>query len=142
MNDSKPKVRADEEAAAAEKLTRLKFDKAFNPQVVEYAKRHKTKDGKTNKDGTAKRFGIHRKTNKNKKCKRLWGGGRRLKLKQFDQDVDEWLKQAREKKLPVTRTLIFQEPAKKLQAYPAGPDGRPVLELSVGWMEKSCDATT
>lgn len=62
MNDSKPKVRADEEAAAAEKLTRLKFDKAFNPQVVEYAKRHKTKDGKTNKDGTAKRFGIHRKT--------------------------------------------------------------------------------
>ncbi|KAH7714318.1 hypothetical protein AAVH_18337, partial [Aphelenchoides avenae] len=62
---------------------------------------------------------------KNKKGKRLPGVGRAVNLKQFDLDVAMWLKQSRGNKQPVTRTLILQEAAKKLQAYPAGPDGNP-----------------
>ncbi|KAH7705670.1 Protein Y48G1C.6 [Aphelenchoides avenae] len=114
MSGSEPEAPAPAEAAlAADTSKRKKFDNVFKLEVLEYAKRHKTKDGKPNKDGAAKHFGIHRKNvqrwfdqedelKKNKKGKRLPGGDRRLKLKQFDQDVSVWLKQAREKKLPVT----------------------------------------
>ncbi|KAH7702418.1 pogo transposable element with KRAB domain-like protein, partial [Aphelenchoides avenae] len=110
MSGSEPEAAAPAEAAvAADTSKRKKFDNVFKLEVLE---------------------------KKNKKGKRLPGGGRRLKLKQFDQDVAVWWKQAREKKLPVTRTLIFQEAAKKLQAHPAGPDGKPVLILSTGWLQK------
>ncbi|KAH7680077.1 pogo transposable element with KRAB domain-like protein, partial [Aphelenchoides avenae] len=65
---------------------------------------------------TARAFlSLYSSKKKNKKGKCLPGGGRKVKLKQLDTDVAEWLLQARKRTLPVTRKLITQEAAKKLQ---------------------------
>ncbi|KAH7716856.1 pogo transposable element with KRAB domain-like protein [Aphelenchoides avenae] len=62
MSGSDPEAPAAAEAAlAADTSKRKTFGNAFKLEVLEYAKRNRTKDGKPNKDGAAKHFGIDRK---------------------------------------------------------------------------------
>ncbi|KAH7672965.1 Protein Y48G1C.6 [Aphelenchoides avenae] len=148
MSDSEASVNEDAPEATSSGRKMKEYSVKFKLQVVEWATANLNNNGKPNKLAAATRFGVLRKNvrrwvaqaaklraRKEKKggtnAKNLPGQGRPVKNKDFEKELNDWVKQGREGRHKVTRDLIVAR-AKQLQEKQ--PEERR-LKLSHGWLE-------
>ena len=136
-------------------LKRKKYDLHFKPEVVAYAEKYnKSKAAKVKnvprscvKDWTKQKVQLETQLKASlsysiSSNKRLQGAGRPLKDKDFDEKLINWVRQQRQKKLRVSRTMI------KREAHTLSMNEN--FKTSNGWLEKfllrhnlvSCRPTT
>ncbi|KAH7719676.1 pogo transposable element with KRAB domain-like protein [Aphelenchoides avenae] len=153
MSNSEASVDNDATDTTSSGRKMKEYSVKFKLQVVEWATANRNNNGvhagKPNMHAAAKHFGVSRKNvrrwvaqaaklkeRKEKKggtnAKNLPGQGRPIKNKDFEKQLNDWVREGREGRHKVTRDLIVAR-AKQLQEKM--PEDRR-LNLSDGWLQK------
>ncbi|KAH7711055.1 pogo transposable element with KRAB domain-like protein [Aphelenchoides avenae] len=153
MSDSEESVHGGDPKPTSSRQKKKEYSVKRKLQVVDWAIANRNNNGahagKPNVRGAARQFGVppknvrrwlaqaaklkERKEMKGGKTARnLPGGGRPIKDKDFEKELNDWVKEGRQGRYKVTRDLIVARAKQLQEKLPA--ERR--LNLSHGWLEK------